>query len=83
MPNCTSCKCFKRDGHLIMLLLCYSYGGPISREKCRSPCDDVDIMDDDVNAMVHTKTLDHVIISLGYWKSVNVLKVGAPPTMNV
>ena len=45
------------------------YSGPIDRVKCRSPCDDVDMMNTDVDATiddfdvtVHTKKLDHVII---------------------
>ena len=33
------------------------YGGPISRDKCRSPCDDVDVTNDDVDVTLRTKTL--------------------------
>ena len=48
---------------------------------CRSPCDDVDVTNDDVDATiddddvtVRKKTLDLVIILLGYWKSVDVFE---------
>ena len=50
------------------------YGGPISRDKCRSPCDDVDVTNDDVDVTIddvdvtlRTKTLNHVIISAHFF----------------